>query len=220
LGTFSARVEACYALGLITEDEHNDVSLIRRIRNDFAHHIDTSFETPSVVSRCGQLKMKAEDYGEVKVGASGQFQTAAIAVISNLINRPDYVSKDRRVTATWPRAWQTAKRRAVPAPAAPHRVAAGSALIGIAAAFTTSNRSRALTSGQRDRNASSYIDRAHAAVVIVFIRCKARSSADRSRAPRCLGMPRPPADALLRADARGRDGGVREELAAGVIRNR
>jgi len=78
LGTFDARIEACYALGLITEDEHNDLILIRRIRNEFAHHIDTSFETLSVVSRCSQLRMKEEDYGEVKVGASGQFQTAAI----------------------------------------------------------------------------------------------------------------------------------------------
>lgn len=102
LGTFSARIEACYALGLISEDEHNDLTLIRRIRNEFAHHIETSFDTPSVVSRCAQLRMKAEDYGDVKVGPSGQFQTAAVAVIMNLINRPHSVSQERRATKTWP----------------------------------------------------------------------------------------------------------------------
>jgi mannitol operon repressor len=102
LGTFSARIEACYALGLISEDEHNDLTLIRRIRNEFAHHIETSLDTPSVVSRCTQLRMKAEDYGDVKVGPSGQFQTASVAVITNLINRPHYVSQERRATKTWP----------------------------------------------------------------------------------------------------------------------
>jgi mannitol operon repressor len=95
LGSFHARIEACYALGLITEDEYNDLILIRRIRNEFAHHVETSFETPSVVSRCDQLRMKAEDYEDVKFGPSGKFQTAAVAVISNLINRPDYVRRER-----------------------------------------------------------------------------------------------------------------------------
>jgi mannitol operon repressor len=47
LGTFSARTEACYALGLITEEEYSDLTLIRRIRNEFAHNIETSFETPT-----------------------------------------------------------------------------------------------------------------------------------------------------------------------------
>src|SRR5262245_64259296 len=31
LGTFNTRAKACYALGLITEDEHNDLNLIRLI---------------------------------------------------------------------------------------------------------------------------------------------------------------------------------------------
>jgi mannitol operon repressor len=102
LGTFSARIEACYALGLTSDDEHNDLTLIRRIRNEFAHNIETTFGTPSIVSRCSQLRLKAEDYGDVKVGSAGQFQTAAISVITNLINRPQYVSQERRVTKVWP----------------------------------------------------------------------------------------------------------------------
>jgi mannitol operon repressor len=102
LNTFSARIEACHALGLISEDEHNDLTLIRRIRNEFAHNIETSFDTPSIVGRCKQLRMKAEDYGDVKVDPSGQFLTSAVAVISNLINRPDYVRRERRATKTWP----------------------------------------------------------------------------------------------------------------------
>jgi DNA-binding MltR family transcriptional regulator len=37
LGTFSARTKAAYALGLISKDEHKDINLIRKIRNEFAH---------------------------------------------------------------------------------------------------------------------------------------------------------------------------------------
>ena len=37
LGTFSARTKAAYALGLISEDQHKDINLVRKIRNEFAH---------------------------------------------------------------------------------------------------------------------------------------------------------------------------------------
>uniref|UniRef100_UPI00083A5443 hypothetical protein n=2 Tax=unclassified Phenylobacterium TaxID=2640670 RepID=UPI00083A5443 len=59
LGTFSSRISACFALGFVTDDEHHDLTLVRRIRNDFAHGIHTTFDTPSVVDRCRQLRLKA-----------------------------------------------------------------------------------------------------------------------------------------------------------------
>jgi DNA-binding MltR family transcriptional regulator len=107
LGTFSARIAMCSALGLITDIEAHDLTLIRRIRNDFAHDMHTSFDTPSVVERCKILKMKAHDYssekmGDVRVDSAGQFQTAAVALIMHLTNRPHYVAKYRRDEATWP----------------------------------------------------------------------------------------------------------------------
>jgi mannitol operon repressor len=107
LGTFSARIAATYALGLITENEHHDLTLLRRIRNDFAHDIATTFETQSVIDRCKKLRMKAHDYvqaegGDVKVGAPGQFQTAAVSLIMNLTNRPHYVRERRATTFDWP----------------------------------------------------------------------------------------------------------------------
>jgi hypothetical protein len=43
LGTFSARIAACSAFGLISDVETHDLTLIRRIRNDFAHDIHTTF---------------------------------------------------------------------------------------------------------------------------------------------------------------------------------
>jgi mannitol operon repressor len=107
LGTFSSRIAACYALGLIAEREYHDLTLMRRIRNDFAHDIHTSFETPSVIDRCKQLHGKAPDYdseklGEVRVNPSGQFRSAALTVILNLTNRAHYVARQRRPAASWP----------------------------------------------------------------------------------------------------------------------
>lgn len=108
LGTLSARTDACYSLGLISQDEHHDLVLIRRIRNEFAHQVHTSFETPSVVSRCKELRHSAKSYTkpdgeEIVVNAAGQFQTAAVALISNLVNRAHYVAKQRRSYGDWPR---------------------------------------------------------------------------------------------------------------------
>lgn len=107
LGTFSARISACYLLGLVSEDEHHDLTLLRRIRNDFAHDMHTSFETPSVIDRCKLLRHKAHDYkseqqGDVIVPPTGQFTTAAVGLIANLTNRAHYVSRSRRSYGEWP----------------------------------------------------------------------------------------------------------------------
>lgn len=107
LATFSSRITACCALALITEVEHHDLNQLRRIRNDFAHDVGTTFATQSVIDRCKNLKVKARDYeseklGPVKVPPFGQFQTAAVALIMNLTNRAHYVGQQRRVETPWP----------------------------------------------------------------------------------------------------------------------
>jgi mannitol operon repressor len=107
LGSFSARTAACHALGLIKDDENHDLGLIRKIRNEFAHTTQISFDTPSIRDRCAILRMRAPDYdnektGKVIVNASGQFQTSAVAIIMNLINRPHYVGQQRCSTQLWP----------------------------------------------------------------------------------------------------------------------
>jgi DNA-binding MltR family transcriptional regulator len=43
LGTFSARITACYLLGLISGDESDDLHHFRHIRNAFAHKLETVF---------------------------------------------------------------------------------------------------------------------------------------------------------------------------------
>jgi DNA-binding MltR family transcriptional regulator len=54
--TFSSRISLCFALGYIDENIYRDLTLVRRIRNHFAHNIDTaSFEDPEVRDRCSQF---------------------------------------------------------------------------------------------------------------------------------------------------------------------
>jgi len=57
LGTFSARINTAYCLGLLSKDELRDLNLIRKIRNDFAHQlIGMSFDTEIIANRCRELK--------------------------------------------------------------------------------------------------------------------------------------------------------------------
>jgi len=107
LASFAARTSACYVLGLISEREHHDLVLIRRIRNDFAHKVDVSFKTKSVESRCRELSFKAADYEtkdgrKVVVDAEGQFTTAAVLLTILFATRPHFVSERRCVPQSWP----------------------------------------------------------------------------------------------------------------------
>jgi len=57
LGTFSARIDTSYCLGLLSKDESRDLHLTRKIRNDFAHKlVDMSFESQEIANRCRELK--------------------------------------------------------------------------------------------------------------------------------------------------------------------
>jgi hypothetical protein len=40
--------------------------------------------------------------GEIRVDPAGQFQSAAVALIMGLINRPHYVGQKRCTAAAWP----------------------------------------------------------------------------------------------------------------------
>jgi hypothetical protein len=102
LGSFSSRIEAAHALGLISDEEFHDANVIRKIRNEFAHTLTTSFEDQNITDQCVTLYFSAKDYGDDVVGARGQFSTAATGLILNLTNRPSYVGKKRLEWQHWP----------------------------------------------------------------------------------------------------------------------
>ncbi|MGI8853545.1 MAG: transcriptional regulator [Methyloceanibacter sp.] len=98
LTTFASRIDMAYVLGLISEDEHHNLSLVRKIRNDFAHTLQVDFSTQKVKDRCAALRMKLQN-----ASPQGQFQLAVVALIMSLIVRPKYVARQRRTSRKWPR---------------------------------------------------------------------------------------------------------------------
>lgn len=86
LGTFSARVKAIYCLGLLSKDEFRDLSLIGKIRNEFAHELTgLSFETQSIAHRCRELK--GSQVGGQPSSARDCFSKAAIRLMVDIILR-------------------------------------------------------------------------------------------------------------------------------------
>lgn len=52
-GAFSSRIDMAYLLGLISKSDHQDLTIIRKIRNDFAHvHKPITFDSQAIRNRC------------------------------------------------------------------------------------------------------------------------------------------------------------------------
>ena len=102
LGSFSARISAALALGVINEVEAAECGRLRKIRNEFAHGVKVSFKNPVVVRLCGGLALAIK--GEVDDDtARRRFTTAAVALILHLTNRAHYVGLRQLVPQNWPR---------------------------------------------------------------------------------------------------------------------
>jgi len=53
---FASRIDACFCLGLISEDERHDLNLLRDIRNAFAHNLfGCDFSNPKVAAAVSNL---------------------------------------------------------------------------------------------------------------------------------------------------------------------
>jgi len=58
LGTFSSKIDIAFLLGLIPKNILNDLHILRRIRNDFAHNAKPiTFTTDYVKDRCNALQV-------------------------------------------------------------------------------------------------------------------------------------------------------------------
>ncbi len=88
LGTFSAKTLFSYAMGLIGRHIYDDVTLIRKVRNDFGHSMEYSnFSHEKIANRCKLLKLAAigsldpSDYRGRFVFSAG-FASAAIIMVT------------------------------------------------------------------------------------------------------------------------------------------
>ena len=62
LGTFSGKITMAYCLGLIYKPVRDDLNLIRKIRNQFAHDLYASFEDSKIKAWCASLKWHRTTY--------------------------------------------------------------------------------------------------------------------------------------------------------------
>ena len=106
LGTFSSKIEACYALGLIDELEYQEIGLIRKIRNEFAHaKHGLSFKTEKIKGYCTSLKSDLPQGSNYPVNDPRfRFMNSVICIVLRLYYRAAWVQKERRE----PKAWVTA----------------------------------------------------------------------------------------------------------------
>jgi hypothetical protein len=93
-GSFSAKIDMSYRLGLISAKLCRDLHIFRKIRNAFAHDIfDCDFENNSVKSRINELKLsmcftKNKDISQLEVfeGGRGIFLNLTSAIMWHLNN--------------------------------------------------------------------------------------------------------------------------------------
>ena len=103
LGTFSARIEACFSLGLIDEFEYQEISLIRKIRNVFAHSKHgLSFKNDKVIGLCTSLKSDLPQGSDYPVNeARFRFINATVCLVLRLYYRGAWVARERRQPKIW-----------------------------------------------------------------------------------------------------------------------
>jgi DNA-binding MltR family transcriptional regulator len=78
VGSFSARIELCYALGCLPIQARRELHLIRKIRNEFGHVAKPlTFEASQISSRCRELQYSA---AEAQAPARPRFTSSVLGV--------------------------------------------------------------------------------------------------------------------------------------------
>lgn len=103
LGTFSARAATAHSLGLIQENEFDEITVIRKIRNEFGHGWKTiSFESGRIADLCRQLPWLGPAEHEAGATARARFNAAIAVLLIDLLWRARLVAKERRKLKAWP----------------------------------------------------------------------------------------------------------------------
>lgn len=106
LGTFSARINATYAFGLITTAERQDLNLIRGIRNEFAHsEHGLTFADQKIVGLCSSLTSRRPP--DMIEGSGGypprqRFNDAVLFTAMQLWYRPEHAARYKAEERKWP----------------------------------------------------------------------------------------------------------------------
>ncbi len=103
LGTFASRATAAFALGLIQENELKEITVVRRIRNEFGHDWKPrSFKSGAVADLCKQLPWRGPHELEEGSDLRARFNFAVSLLLVDLMWRARLVKKEQRATRIWP----------------------------------------------------------------------------------------------------------------------
>lgn len=105
LGTFSARIKASYCLGLLTDLEHRELQLIRKVRNEFAHQTHgLTFQNEKIASLCGNLLDRMPDAKEngIERPIRVKFIDSVLFTSLALWYRPQHAAGVKAKQRQWP----------------------------------------------------------------------------------------------------------------------
>ncbi len=103
LGTFSARAAAAHSLGLIQDNEFQEITIIRKIRNEFGHAWrGISFDTQKISDLTSNLSWLGPKDLESTSGPRIRFNFAVAILLSDLLWRSRLVKKNKIVAKAWP----------------------------------------------------------------------------------------------------------------------
>nr|WP_183265687.1 MltR family transcriptional regulator [Acidocella aromatica] len=101
LGTFSARAIAALGLGLVSQDEFEDLDTIRKIRNEFAHKTNISFADDCIQKHTQKLKHTISSLGPQQ-SANGRFKVTIAKLTLRLTARLRHIPPRRLKYTAWP----------------------------------------------------------------------------------------------------------------------
>ena len=103
LGTFHAKIVACFALGLIQRNEFDELTVMRKIRNEFAHSwTGVSFESQKVIDLCAGLPWLGPGDPEIERTSRERFNAEVAVLLVDLLWRAGLVHEERRTEREWP----------------------------------------------------------------------------------------------------------------------
>ncbi|MBR8297454.1 hypothetical protein KDW63_25010 [Burkholderia cenocepacia] len=103
LGTFSSRIKASYALGLINEEQFKDLEYLRKIRNEFAHaweHVNLDQDKLASLARNMSYSYMDSHFPETNADKVRSSITALLMDISSLAQQIRQNGTRAKVTGT------------------------------------------------------------------------------------------------------------------------
>ena len=103
LGTFAARSSIALSLGLIQLNEFEELTIVRKIRNEFGHGWKpVSFDSGVVVELCNKLPWLGPRELEAGSNLRSRFNALVAILLTDLMWRTRLVAKERRTAREWP----------------------------------------------------------------------------------------------------------------------